>query len=243
MGGKKKDYLQECMESSNFQGTAEEFKDLYCRVCQNQECVHSGWGDSRWLSRMVRQEEALHNPIIIDPSSDPLYFQISQQDFITIDQKQARIFGGWADIDAAGRVIHWAEPETSTAPGQGLQESREALKGLNNGENPQGDEDSDPPGGLTQGDDGGAASSKDLRENSSGEFQTMMSSPPKNFQHVPDQSGTTIDPGQGVKPKSPSSFLLGRPDPWAIQESGQGTGGGTGKLTVRVSDGKVVKKD
>jgi outer membrane biosynthesis protein TonB len=54
----------------------EDFRQLFCARCRNQECVFSEGGENRWVNRMSTQEERfLKNPLFADPD-DPRFADI-----------------------------------------------------------------------------------------------------------------------------------------------------------------------
>lgn len=127
---KSEDYLQECLDSIEEDLSIEAFQKACCSICLNNECKRSGWGDSNWLQRMKRQENSLYNPTFYDPGE---YEELASQDFITIDNDQSKVYGGWVNVKEDGTIIHHAEEETKEHEADKVDQSVQSLRG---GENP-----------------------------------------------------------------------------------------------------------
>lgn len=231
MSTAKQDFLAECLETSRFQGPLDVFKEAFCRVCQNSSCTHSQWGESQWLQRMRRQEEALFNPIIVDPHEDPLYAEIAKQEFIAIDDHDVKLYGGWVDVGDHGKIVHMAEPPVAEKPSESVEDAAQALRQAKAKEGPR------------------TGTTEERQEEPSGEAPEFRDvHPPQRFQPgPPNKDGVMVGqppgPGRGQSDLN-SSVLLNQPDPWAISPPSNKTEGtGTGKLTVRIGDGKVIKRE
>ena len=240
---KSEDYLQECMESIEKDLSVEAFQKACCSICLNNECKRSGWGDSNWLQRMKRQENNLYNPTFYDPGQ---YEELANQDFITIDDDQAKVYGGWVNVKEDGTIVHHGEEETKEREADKIDESVQSL----------------------QQDDAGG------REEKNGEEETKESEPPKN--EVPEEKPVEEEPKKqplDTKPVQPKHFtkkntnapedgiMLGGDSPkdarreeselikqsrkWEVSEPDKrgGDGSGGGNLTVRIDNGDVIDND
>lgn len=280
----QKDFLKTCMESVNVDSTVDEFKQAFCSVCVNPECTRSQWSESKWLQRMIRQEQALQNPTIIDPNSDPRFSQHASQDFISVDDKQAQLYGGWVDVKEDGKIVHHAEPPTESKSSSKLDESVSSLSGKkkdDGGGGGGGEEGAAPlaaqsepeppkdgdggqgqPEGFTPIQGHEEAEIEDTEDEPTEEPPPALQ-PQKQEPQKPKPRPKTKKPRKGSEKNTPKpdggimleggnespqrntapkeSKLLNKEDPWATpSEENDGSGG---KLTVRISDGKVIKKE
>lgn len=125
----RKDLLKECHTGEHKANLSpENFKHMFCRVCQNPKCVNSALSKSRWLQRMENQEgRLLVNPVFADPK-DPQFKHLAEQGFEDV-AKQARAMeiaerrGDWeipTQADMQELVAEIAEevlPESSAPAG------------------------------------------------------------------------------------------------------------------------------
>lgn len=246
MSTKSQDFISECMESMPKQGSLEDFTQGFCSVCINPDCKRSRWADSRWMTRMILQEQALRQPVFADPD-DPKYVHLQNTHFEEVDQETLQYYGGWVDVREDGSVVNHAPGDIHE---KGSSKVDEALKSLRSGKSPE----------------------EVLRQSlfEEEEEYEIPSEPepeieePDEVEPEPEPARRPQEPAPQVKPtvkKSlntevpKSGILLGTQapvkqssiltstDPWAVPSGGTSKRGKNGKLTVRVSDGKVVKGD
>lgn len=246
----RKDLLEGCRSSINIQSTEEEFKMAFCDVCINPECVRSGWAESSWLSRMNRQEKALWEPYIVDPNSRPEFLQLSRQNFETLTAEERSYYGGWVSIGDDGKIIHHAEPETSTTSDKSLQNSLEAIQ-----KSKQPSEDSLTPEELEEEiplppfmrnfQDEEQDVEEELKEDiktSTIEIPKEMTNP-KNTEPPPKEGIMLGNGSNNVHPNKRRQLveqmvhLSG--DSWGVPSEAKSKS----RVTVRVTDGKVMKKE
>lgn len=228
----KKDFLSECMDSLPKSLALDEFQAAYCSVCINPDCHRSRWADSRWLTRMAMQEQALNNPIFGDPN-DPRFADIITTHFEPVDEDTLDYYGGWVEVREDGSVVRYAEPPTEETSADKLDTALESLK---KGADP------DPVGDVPEDKDD---EDPDPEDNSEEGSETEDSSPkpkPLKTRNTPaPKGGIILKPN--LKIEKPQSALLHKPrDPWAVPKSSSKRGK-NGKLVVRASDGKVLKGD
>ena len=61
------DLFSGCFDGAHQQMGPEKFKQTFCAVCQNPGCRNSLTGQSRWMMRMLTQEDRLlHNPNLVE---------------------------------------------------------------------------------------------------------------------------------------------------------------------------------
>jgi hypothetical protein len=246
MSSSKKDLLDGCMDSISIKSTVEEFKQAFCDVCLNPECVRSAWSNSLWDIRMRRQEGALFNPNIVDPESDPLFLEIAKKSFDPVSPETKTFYGGWVDVTKEGKVVHYAEPDTQVHSAEKVDQTLTSLKNASVEERPEGhvpklsdDPQREPetPSFFTRPEPDPPASDPIVR-----------APRPKSKQvpaNTPDPGGVLIQGSPLERRDVPVSkpSIPERIDPWAAPPSSAGSGPTGGKITVRISDGTVVKKE
>ena len=246
----QQDFLSECMNSINIQATPEQFEASHCIICQNNLCKRSQWGDSLWIRRMNRQEHTLNNPVFLDPEDKPEYMELASQEFISIEGKQAKLYGGWVDVDAKGKVVHHAEPETQEQPSDKLDESVRSLK------KPKGD--TEPESQQDSGEDiinTATPEPEVLKEGVEEDVKPMETSKaptPQKAQRKSSKTNTDAPKegimlgGRGSQKASTSkdrdSELIRQSQKWDAPSTDK-EGGKGGKLTVRIDNGDVIDRD
>lgn len=252
----QKDFLQECLNSVNVESTVNEFKQAFCSVCANSQCTRSRWADSKWMRRMMDQKESLHNPIFLDPDTDELFKQISDQNFITISQETSKLYGGWVDIKEDGSVVHHADPPTQTKSSDKMDETVSSLKkgsSQDPSEAPDSDEEKDGDERPLRFQPPEESLEKDLPVKETESLEEPLETPedlkeaevPKKPTKTRTSHKNTPEPSGGIilgpkDNKKKPSVLLNKEDKWKAPSDDDGK---RGKLKVRIGDGTVVKKD
>ena len=237
----EKDYIQECMESMPQQGSLDDFKRAFCDVCINPDCKRSRFKDSKWVTRMIMQEDALFNPRFADPD-DPRYSHLRAVNFEPVDEQTLKYYGGWVDVREDGTVVHQGETPVDEKDSSKIDQAVASLKG-----------------GLTKTIEEPAPTPVPEPAVEAEPEPTVVEAPAPEPQPEPQpqpvqrpqrprntevpQGGIILGPSKPDLIQRPSRLLQPQSDPWAVDGSGSSKRGKSGKLTVRVSDGKVVKED
>ncbi len=75
-----KDLYVEC----NDMGLSEkEFKETFCNVCKNRDCVRADWAFTKWDKRILTQEQRFLNPTIVNQNQSSRWEGLS--DLETLD--------------------------------------------------------------------------------------------------------------------------------------------------------------
>lgn len=228
----KTDFIQDCMDSMPQQGSLDDFKKAFCDVCINADCHRSRFTDSKWVTRMLMQEQALFNPSFADVD-DPRYDHLRGANFETIDAPTLKYYGGWVDIKEDGTVVHHGEAEPEETDASKFDQAVSSLRG---GREPVKEEpeevhapEPEPVVEVEQPDP--------VVERAPARPKRQV--PPQQPRNTEmPQSGIILGPQKVIA--RPSHLLKPASDPWAV-DSGGTKRGKNGKLTVRVSDGKVKK--
>jgi hypothetical protein len=232
------DYIQECMESMPQQGSLDDFKRAFCDVCINPECKRSRFKDSKWVTRMIMQEEALFNPRFAN-ENDPRYDHLRAVNFEPVDEQTLKYYGGWVDLREDGTVVHQGETPVEEKDSSKIDQAVASLKGgltktteePDSPPAPEPAEEAEPEPTKVEAPAPPEPTPKPVQR----------SQRPKNTE-VP-QGGIILGPAKPDIIQRPSRLLQPPSDPWAVDGAGSSKRGKNGKLTVRVSDGKVVKED
>lgn len=241
------DFIKDCMESMPQQGSLEDFKRAFCDVCINPECKRSRFTDSKWVTRMIMQEEALARPRFADPN-DPAYDYLRSAYFEPVDEQTIKYYGGWVDVREDGTVVHHGETPHEEKDASKFEAAVASLKGGVEApvEAPEPEpqpeptppparrvvEVPDPPMPEPTPEPEAVVQPKPQPPS-----QKPQAPRPRNTE-VP-KSGILLGPQQIIQ--RPSHLLQPPEDPWAVDSGSKRDK--NGRLTVRVSDGKVVKKD
>ena len=241
------DNAKDCLNDLPDQVRPEQLKAGWCDVCMNKECVRSRWGDSQWLARMLAQKEALLNPKFGDPD-DPQFSHLKTLNFEQIDERTLKHYGGWVEVRQDGSVINHA-------PAPKDEESSEKVENALKSLQPEPEEVAAPaqveiekpePKPEVRVQEQPAQPARKKEEKTEEPKAPARPAPkPKSKlilpQTAPNQSGKVLGTPQTQKPSAILSGRAAPKDPWAVDPS-PNKRGPSGKLTVRVSDGKVVKK-
>lgn len=234
------DFIKECLESMPQKGSIDDFERAFCDVCINPDCQRSRFTDSKWLTRMILQEEALYHPVFADPN-DPRYDSLRQTRFEPVDEQTVKYYGGWLDVREDGTVVrHGETPHDEKDAGN----VEAALNSLRRGtpQDPESVEDNEDSEETvsepevtrdTQSHEPAERAPVDNRKT-----RSTSRTRPRNTE-VP-KGGIILGPSKGTIPPTRPPKVN---DPWAVDSKGISGGRREGRLTVRVTDGKVVQGD
>jgi hypothetical protein len=217
---------------------------------------------------MERQENALLNPIIVSPSDNEHYQILASQSFESLDKPtEGAVHSGWVSVTPDKKVVHHAQPETISKSSDKITKTLESLKPSSETEELPDEirveDEPSPPAPVTN-----PEPSTNLHETLSGELEEPeepikleepeelpvekeviltpiepVSERPSDserlIRNTPNPSKGIILNGQSNTPKAPS-HLLKKQDDWSAPEENRDQ---KGRLVVKISDGKVVKKE
>lgn len=247
----QRDLLQSCMESLPHDTTVPEFEAAFCAVCVSDQCDRSRWKDSRWITRMLMQEEALHNPMFAR-ADDPRYAGLRNTNFQAVDAQTIKHYGGWVDVRADGSVVQHAEAPQTEVSSDKLEAALNSLKKGGASSAPK----ALPPQETLEEDT--TPMEPELPLETSLEEDTLeevhdpvpaLEKPPvikesrpvvSRQRNTPRPSGIIL--GTSSKILQPSA-LLHQKDPWSTQPEQKTKRDKKGRLTVRAGDGKIMSED
>jgi len=195
------------------------------------------------MTRMIMQEQTLYNPVFGDPE-DPKFGDITSKHFETVDVETLEYYGGWVDMKEDGTVVRHGDVKPDETDSSKLDDALQSLRGGTSAP-PKPDaasyETVEAPETVEEVEDEPEAApeppSPPVR-------QEEASKPVKRRERAQNtevpRGGIILGPSQ---PKPRPSALITKKDPWAINPDTAPKRGKNGKLTVRVSDGKVLKDE
>lgn len=242
----KEDFISECLNSMEQKGSLEDFEIAFCSVCINPDCHRSKWSDSKWMTRMLMQEEALSHPTFMS-QDDPRFIALNQEmRFEEIDPTLHNYYGGWVEIQDDGKVVNKVPAPTESTESDKV---THALKQLRKAKDlPPKEEEVIPDTPAPEAPEPSPEPSKEVppvqvKEEVPEPVEEKREPIRKPLRPSPLKNRNTQAPSQGImlgQSQVKKAVPVSQNDPWAVPEDSKR--GSDGKLVVRAGDGKILKK-
>ena len=229
------DYIKQCMESlqenKEVDASVEDFEEIWCSRCMNENCKRSGWDSSSWTERMERQERALKEPEYANPEH---FESCHKQDFISYGQESeeggvhSTPNSGWESWGSEDTKVHKEDPPTKEKSSEKVEESVKMLEGGQSENEESVDEEREKEEEEIEED------LKDIEVEEVGEKgDNEEEESEEEMQELPDQSGKIIGKDSQEDGKENSELLKkGEKDKWEVEEDKDGN------ITVNISKGE-----